>query len=720
MECNKDEASRAKEIAERKVTEKDYKGAKKFALKAQSLYPQLDGLSQVLVTIDVYISAENKICGDADWYGILGVDPYADDESVRKQYRKLALMLHPDKNKCKGAEGAFKLVSEAWGLLSDKSKRLAYNQRRSLKDVQPRYPAQSGIPSRQPTSNGFQNVRNNVASSARARTKGNAHVSSSSFVSSNQKTSTFWTMCNRCRTQYEYLRIYLNQTLLCPNCQVAFIATEKAPPPTVLRPPNLSSHQQHPSAKHQAADKNTYNTSGRDSSHHHHPSVSQNFRWDSLSRMAGINSGKAQAQAASVVRQAHERVKRGFEESQEHDAARRMANPALQGDRIFKKSRPDDTDMDSSCAGSWANQPSVGTGARFTGSSDHPVKGSTNVPNTSVSAGFSNTFHRVLFTEDIRKALKSKACSEISKKFQELISETKDEEKKTEREKKGSKVSSEGNESEKNSRSPDIEDVVHVPGVENDEPVTIVVPDSDFHNFDLDRSEKSFEEDQIWAAYDDDDGMPRFYARIQKVVSLDPFKMRISWLNSRSNSELGDVDWIDSGFTKTCGDFRTGKYEFTDTLNSFSHRVHFTKGSRGVIRIFPRKGDVWALYRNWSSDWDSDTPDDIIHKYDMVEVLDGYTDNEQSVTVTLLVKVPGFRAVFRKSMDPNDARKIPKEEMFRFSHQVPNYVLTGQEADNAPTGCRELDPAATPVEFLAENTEVKESEAMENGTTPDP
>ncbi|KAJ4912687.1 Chaperone DnaJ-domain superfamily protein [Raphanus sativus] len=106
MECNKDEAIRAMDIAKRKVTENDYSGAKTFAVKAQNLYPQLDGLKQVLMLIDVYISAGNKINGgeEPDWYGVLGVDPLADDGVVKKQYRKLALLLHPDKNKCEGAE----------------------------------------------------------------------------------------------------------------------------------------------------------------------------------------------------------------------------------------------------------------------------------------------------------------------------------------------------------------------------------------------------------------------------------------------------------------------------------------------------------------------------------------------------------------------------------------------------------------------------------------
>ncbi|KAG7537729.1 hypothetical protein ISN44_As13g015860 [Arabidopsis suecica] len=242
----------------------------------------------------------------------------------------------------------------------------------------------------------------------------------------------------------------------------------------------------------------------------------------------------------------------------------------------------------------------------------------------------------------------------------------------------------------------------------------IVVPDSDFHNFDLDRSESSFKDDQIWAAYDDDDGMPRFYARIQKVISVNPFKMKISWLNSKSTSEFGPIDWMGAGFAKTCGDFRCGRYESTDTLNAFSHSVDFTKGARGLLHILPKKGQVWALYRNWSPEWDKNTPDEVKHKYEMVEVLDDYTEDNQSLTVALLVKAEGFRVVFRRSTDRLGVRKIAKEEMLRFSHQVPHYILTGKEADNAPEGCLELDPAATPCAFSSENVEANEkSKAVE-------
>uniref|UniRef100_A0A151UFP3 DUF3444 domain-containing protein n=1 Tax=Cajanus cajan TaxID=3821 RepID=A0A151UFP3_CAJCA len=160
--------------------------------------------------------------------------------------------------------------------------------------------------------------------------------------------------------------------------------------------------------------------------------------------------------------------------------------------------------------------------------------------------------------------------------------------------------------------------------------------------------------------------MPRYYARIHKVVSTKPFRMRISWLNSRSNNELGPTDWVGSGFYKTCGDFRTGKHEITESLNSFSHKVRWTKGARGVLHIFPGKGEVWALYRNWAPDWDENTPDEVIHKYDMVEVLEDFNE-EEGVLVTPLVKVDGFKTVFHRHSH-DQARKIPKYDTYLQVH----------------------------------------------------
>nr|GEZ18051.1 hypothetical protein [Tanacetum cinerariifolium] len=78
MECNKDEATRVKEIAESKFSLKDLNGAKKFGLKAQNMFPCLE-----------------------------------DDDTLKKHYRKLALSLHPDKN---GNEETTNYISKVYCL----------------------------------------------------------------------------------------------------------------------------------------------------------------------------------------------------------------------------------------------------------------------------------------------------------------------------------------------------------------------------------------------------------------------------------------------------------------------------------------------------------------------------------------------------------------------------------------------------------------------------
>ena len=54
-----------------------------------------------------------------DYYEILEVSKDATDAELKKKYRKLALALHPDKNKAPGAAEAFKAVGNAFAVLSD-------------------------------------------------------------------------------------------------------------------------------------------------------------------------------------------------------------------------------------------------------------------------------------------------------------------------------------------------------------------------------------------------------------------------------------------------------------------------------------------------------------------------------------------------------------------------------------------------------------------------
>lgn len=60
-------------------------------------------------------------------YEVLEVSQEADDSVLKKSYRKLALRLHPDRNFAKGADEAFKRVSQAFYVLSDPQRRSHYD-----------------------------------------------------------------------------------------------------------------------------------------------------------------------------------------------------------------------------------------------------------------------------------------------------------------------------------------------------------------------------------------------------------------------------------------------------------------------------------------------------------------------------------------------------------------------------------------------------------------
>ncbi|GAB1538742.1 J domain-containing protein [Scytonema sp. NUACC21] len=64
-----------------------------------------------------------------DYYEILGVTKDASNEEIKKNYRKLARQYHPDLNPGnKAAEEKFKVIGEAYEVLSDQTKRAQYDQ----------------------------------------------------------------------------------------------------------------------------------------------------------------------------------------------------------------------------------------------------------------------------------------------------------------------------------------------------------------------------------------------------------------------------------------------------------------------------------------------------------------------------------------------------------------------------------------------------------------
>ncbi|VDC03478.1 unnamed protein product [Peniophora sp. CBMAI 1063] len=190
MESNKDEASRALNIAQRKRSEGDVSGALKFARKSNALFatpaaasliaklesdqssssssastasgstftssgtsgtafssatethPSSSGAThrhakekqkeepakREYTQENVAVVKRVRACRVTQYYEILGLERDCQENDIKKAYKKLALALHPDKNGAPGADEAFKMVSKAFQVLSDGDKRAIYNR----------------------------------------------------------------------------------------------------------------------------------------------------------------------------------------------------------------------------------------------------------------------------------------------------------------------------------------------------------------------------------------------------------------------------------------------------------------------------------------------------------------------------------------------------------------------------------------------------------------
>ncbi|KAF1550082.1 hypothetical protein FQV10_0009915, partial [Eudyptes schlegeli] len=59
-------------------------------------------------------------------FQVLGVEATASDAELRKAYRRLAVLVHPDKNEHPRAEAAFKVLRAAWDIVSSPERRKEY------------------------------------------------------------------------------------------------------------------------------------------------------------------------------------------------------------------------------------------------------------------------------------------------------------------------------------------------------------------------------------------------------------------------------------------------------------------------------------------------------------------------------------------------------------------------------------------------------------------
>eukprot|EP00250_Pteridium_aquilinum_P008487 c17989_g2_i1 orf=606-2975(-) len=772
MECNRSEAVRAMEMAEQKFASQDYAAARKLALKAQQLFPAIENIAQMIAVIDVHVAAQTRIgINEKDWYGILQIEPTADDAVVKKQYRKLALFLHPDKNKSIGAESAFKLIGEALQVLSDKVKRLVYDAKRGMHAR-----ASHAFSGSSDGVNGWQSQlfqQHQVYPDSTANPNTFNKASQRHFPQPPPQVPvagqpefhlfTFWTACTSCQMRYQYYRKYENQNLLCPQCRRPFIAKDlsnmqrgnvtQAWPPrageSIINGPQARQSNPHISTNYESTPHIFANYSA--SSFKYFNGFTSGGRSDASQAFAGTASrvngtgvasgAKSEAHFTSYgtgVREsgdAEKELLRKIKElrraaareqaKQKNQLKKSMANEKAREEFVkpffkegqlqnatftanktkLKKHNVDSSSSDAEEDDEFWERVSVKEGRddskTSAGQSSRSKRSSTYISNGSAGGTVQEVLagKKVKVETEVGTSKQDPEAVVMARKLADLAKNAIRVKLNLQKSKPLVTDSASSLASGKRGSVPGLKESHEYPDrkvenlVKEEEVVaSCSVPDADFHNFDEGREEKDVEVGQVWALYDDKDGMPKYYMKVKEVHSRTPFKVLIGWFELRKPSDEV-CELLDLGFSFACGEFRISSNQVMDSVNSFSHLVNWEKSGKGLVKIYPKKGEVWCIYKDWEAGQKVFRVGDALVGYSMVEVISDCSEASGAVVMSL-DKVEGFKTIFQLTNER--VFQVPFLELLRFSHRVPAHKLKGNEAPGIPKDSWELDPAAIP------------------------
>ncbi|ONK70802.1 uncharacterized protein A4U43_C04F1690 [Asparagus officinalis] len=165
---------------------------------------------------------------------------------------------------------------------------------------------------------------------------------------------------------------------------------------------------------------------------------------------------------------------------------------------------------------------------------------------------------------------------------------------------------------------------------------------------------------QIWAFPNSSDGgFPRSYARIDRIIPIPSPTVEATLLVPETILEE-EKQFAEHGLSLSCGKFKSFGKTITKDIDLFTHEVkcEVEEGEGSCFyRIFPRKGEVWAVY------WDSE--------YKLVEIASDFSE-EDGVNVFGLIKVEGLNGVYQRQLHEGFylIRCFSRRFMPMFSHRV--------------------------------------------------
>ncbi|XP_020586859.1 uncharacterized protein LOC110029078 [Phalaenopsis equestris] len=698
MECNKEDAIRAKDIAEKKMQIRDFAGAKKLLLMALHLCPDIENASHMLTVCEVHCSAEKLVNAQTDHYGVLQVESSADEALIRKQYRRLALLLHPDKNRFAGAEAAFKLVGEAYKVLSDQASRQVYDSKRSV---------------RMRTVSSWKPSQHFKHASSNAGAPNYSSVNQPGGIKQHNKQSPldflashyFWSVCIYC---YYFLcipRALLNREVECHKCLKKFCAYE-------VRHQNVPPfgsgsgfvweytgfHQTDVPTQyfHTHGSQTHFGNSSGARVHENvvrPPTVSKPSKSVTATKHGRCATDKEdKAESGGIGDELKpENGKTGQKSAMSslHGACQRRNRTTNDNDNI-KEVRPTDVE-DGSTSGRYPRRST--RCKKNVIYKEEEIEDDFECPKRLRKFGSYSTKNRRISSPEVVTNGVKKKTNEIPASEDEIMDEQIGADHCEDNLPRGSglekRMMPESKEAVCKKRTSSQANSAADSRSRTQVDFSFSYADPEFYDFDMDRDQSKFAVNQIWAVYDDDDGMPRYYALIQKVFAPG-FKLQYTWLeyNPMSSAEKA---WVKAGLPTACGNFKHGKVCSTKCQLMFSHLICVEKGGGSTYNIYPKKGEVWALFNDWDMQWSSTEENPRTYSYEFVEVVSDYASGQDFI-VSHLVKVRGYLYLFARAQDKG-VTVIPTGQLLKFSHCIP-YCRVSVEREGIPRDSFELDPAA--------------------------
>ncbi|ESR50189.1 hypothetical protein CICLE_v10031141mg [Citrus x clementina] len=233
--------------------------------------------------------------------------------------------------------------------------------------------------------------------------------------------------------------------------------------------------------------------------------------------------------------------------------------------------------------------------------------------------------------------------------------------------------------------------------------ITLRKSNQEFYNFENNRKLENIQAGQIWAAHLQANVNRSYcYALINYNGS---YELHVTWLKPIP-IRPSETRWYFSGLPVGCGSFDLNPVVHDlESPMIFSHKcspVH--TGTQDQFEIYPKIGEIWALYENWNCDeWANDPQKLKGCKFDLVEMLSDFSKTS-GAHVVCLEKVEAFRSVFQRQTIGQYPviYQIPSNHLYIFSHNIPAYRLLGGDNGKVGTAIFELDQSALPDDMVHE------------------